>query len=133
MPASTGRRKKKTTTKRGPPDAFDPRSQNYPVAVFDLFDAADLLAGQYELQDQQRDRLHHDAVAASADHRQLHADLHRRELVFRLYPLAQLRGDQHPDFDFLRAAGSLRLFALPLPRRQASVLLAAVEPDGAAG
>ena len=41
--------------------------------------------------------------------------------------------DQHRDLDLVRAAGRLRVLALPLPRRQASVLLAAVEPDGAAG
>ena len=38
---------------------------------------------------------------------------------------------QHRDLDLVGAAGGLRVLALPFPRRQASVLLAAVEPDGA--
>src|SRR6201999_4206447 len=37
------------------------------------------------------------------------------------------------DLDLGGVAGGLRVLALPLPRRQASVLLAAVEPDGAGG
>ena len=41
--------------------------------------------------------------------------------------------DQHRDLDRGGVAGGLRLLALPLPRRQASVLLAAVEPHGAGG
>src|SRR5438477_2142681 len=126
MPAPTGR------PAREPHDAFDPGPPLDTLAVPDLPDAADLLAGQHELQDQWRDRLDHDAVAAPADPRQLPPHLHRRELVFRLCPFAQLCGDQYPDFDFVRAAGRLRIFPLPLPRRQASVLLAVVEPDGAA-
>ena len=54
-------------------DAFDSRPPPHPRAVPDLPAAADLLAGQHELQDQRGDRLDHDAVAAPADHRQLHA------------------------------------------------------------
>ncbi len=46
-------------------DAFDSRPPPHPGAVPDLPAAADLLARQHELQDQQRDRLDHDAVAAS--------------------------------------------------------------------
>ena len=114
-------------------DAFDPRTPHHHFAVPDLPAAADLLAGQHELQDQRGDRLDHDAVAASADHRQLHAHLHRRELVFRLHQLAEICGHQYRDLDFGGVAGGLRVFALSLPRRQASVLLAAVEPDGAGG
>src|SRR5437016_14377394 len=114
-------------------DAFDSRTPPHSLAVSDLPAAADLLAGQYELQDQWRNRFDHDVVAASADYCQLHAYLHRRELVFRLYPFAEIRADQYRHFDFGRLAGGLRVFALPLPRRQASVLLAVVEPDGAGG
>jgi glycerol transport system permease protein len=44
-----------------------------------------------------------------------------------------LRGAEHPALARLGAPGGLRLLALPLPRRQAPVLLAAFEPDGAAG
>ena len=101
------------------------------VAVPDLPAAADLLARQHELQDQWRDRLDHDAVAAPADPRQLHAHLHRRELVFRLHQFAEIRRDQHRHLDLGGAAGGLRVLALPLPRRQAPVLLAADEPHGA--
>src|ERR1700676_5316491 len=114
-------------------DAFDSRPPSNPLAVFDFPAAADLLAGQYELQDQQRDRLVHDAVAASADHRQLHAHLYRRELVFRLHQFAEICDHQYHHLDLRRAAGSVCIFALSLSRRQAPVLLAVVEPDGAGG
>src|SRR5260370_6094818 len=114
-------------------DAFDSRPSRHSLAVPDLPAAADLLVGQYELQDQRRDRLDHDAVAASADHRQLHANLHRRELVFRLHQFAEICCHQYDHLDFGGLAGSLRVFALSLPRRQTSVLLAIVEPDGAGG
>src|SRR6059058_6175152 len=114
-------------------DALDSRTSIHSRPVPGLPAVADLLAGQYELQDQQRDRLDHDAVAARADYCQLRADLHRPELVFRLHQLAQIRRSQHGDLDFGGIAGGLRVFALSLSRRQASVLLAAVEPDGAGG
>src|SRR4030081_1973167 len=117
--------------KRESPDAFDSRPPRHSFAVPDLPAAADLLAGQYELQDQWRDRLDHDAVAASADHRQLHAHLHRRKLVFRLHQFAEICDYQYDHLDFGRSSGGLRVFAVSLPRRQASVLLAVVEPDGA--
>src|ERR1700704_2606672 len=112
-------------------DAFDSRPSRDSRAVPDFPAAADLLAGQYELQDQWRDRLDHDAVAASADHRQLHAHLHRRKLVFRLHQFAEICDYQYDHLDFGRSSGGLRVFAVSLPRRQASVLLAVVEPDGA--
>src|SRR4051794_38699393 len=98
MSASSGR-------KREPRDAYDswPPSHSHPVP--DLRAAADLLAGQYELQDQHRDRLDHDAVAAPADAGQLYPHLHRRELVFRLPQLSEIRADQHHYLDLLRAAG----------------------------
>src|SRR3954454_5251595 len=115
--------------KRESRDAFDSRPPNHSDRVPDLPAAADLLAGQYELQDQLRDRLDHDAVAAPDDARQLRKNFHRRKLVFRLHPFAELCGDQHLYLDLVRAAGGLRVLTLPLPRRQASVLLAAVEPD----
>ena len=89
-------------------DAFDPRPPHHHLGLPGLPAVADLLARQHELQDQQRDRHHHDAVAASADHRQLHAHLHRRELVFRLHQLAEIRADQHRDLDLGGAAGGLR-------------------------
>ena len=69
----------------------------------------------------------------AADAGQLPDHLHRSELVLRLHQLAEIRRHQHDPVDLVRAAGRLRLLALPLPRRQAPVLLAAVEPDGAAG
>src|SRR5215212_1568126 len=118
---------------RRPRDEFDPRPPHHYLAVFDLPAVADLLARQHELQDQYRDRHDDDAVAAPAHAGKLQAHLHRRELVFRLYQLADLCPDQHRDLDCGGAAGGLRLLALPLPRRQASVLLAAVEPHGAGG
>jgi ABC-type glycerol-3-phosphate transport system permease component len=65
-------------------------------------------------------------VAAPADHCQLHAHIHRRELVFRLYQFAEIRRYQHGDLDLGRLAGGLRFLALSFPRRQASVLLAVV-------
>src|SRR3954465_3382249 len=99
MSASNGR-------KRESRDAFDSRPPNHSHRVPDLPAAADLLAGQYELQDQLRDRLDHDAVAASADARQLRKNFHRRELVFRLRSFAELCADQHLDLDLLRTAGS---------------------------
>ena len=110
-----------------------PRPSHHHGGVPDLPAVADLLARQHELQDQYRDRHHHDAVAASADAGELQAHLHRRELVFRLHQLADLRADQHRDLNLGGVAGRLRLLALPLPRRQASVLLAVVEPHGAGG
>ena len=58
-------------------------------------------------------------------------DLHRPDLVQGLYQFADLRRDQHRAFGRGGAAGGLRLLALPLPRRQASVLLAADQPHGA--
>src|SRR3954465_12777439 len=112
--------------KRESRDAFDSRPPNHSHRIPDLPAAADLLAGQYELQDQWRDRLDHDAVAASADPPQLPTYLHRRELVFRLHQLAEIRADQHDHLDLVRTAGGICVLALPLPRRQASVLLAAV-------
>src|ERR1700732_5101040 len=114
-------------------DAFDSRPPSHSLAVFGFPAAADLLAGQYELQDQWRDRLDHDAVAASAYTCQLSAHLHRRQLVFRVHQLAEICGHQYSDLDFGGAAGGVCVFALSLPRRQASVLLAVVEPDGAGG
>src|SRR6266581_1081091 len=117
--------------KRESHNAFDSRPSSHSLAVLGLPAAADLLAGQYELQDQLRDRHDHDAVAASADYRQLHAHLHRRELVLRLHQFAEICRAQHHHLDLGRAAGGVRVFALPLPRRQASVLLAAIQPDGA--
>src|ERR1700722_20687034 len=114
-------------------DAFDSRTPHHYLAVPDLPAAADLLAGQYEFQDQRGNRLDHDAVAASSDHRPLRAHLHRRELVFRLYQLAEICRYQYRDLDFGGVSGRLCVFALSLPRRQASVLLAVVEPDGAGG
>ena len=44
-----------------------------------------------------------------------------------------LRDHQHAHLDRARAARGLRLLALPVHRRQASVLLAAHQPNGAAG
>src|SRR6202140_196493 len=129
MPAPSGG----WSTKREPNNAFDSWPSPHSLAVFDLPAAADLLAGQNEFQDQSRDRLDHDAVAASADHRQLHAHLHRRELVFRLHQFAEIRDHQYRHLDFAGVAGGLRVFAVSLPRRQAFVLLAVVEPDGAGG
>src|SRR4051795_3580406 len=132
MPASSAR-PRRLKTRRESRDAFDSRPSSHSLAVPDFPAAADLLAGQYELQDQQRDRLDHDAVATRADYCQLRADLHRPELVFRLHQLAEIRRSQHGDLDLGGIAGCLRVFALSLPRRQASVLLAVVEPDGAGG
>src|ERR1700730_13067786 len=87
-------------TTRESRDAFDSRTPPHHLAVPDLPAAADLLAGQHELQDQRGDRLDHDAVAACTDHRELHAHLHRRELVFRLYQLAEIRRYQYHHLDF---------------------------------
>ena len=61
----------------------------------------------------------------------LPAHLHRRELVFRLHQFAGICRHQHHSLDLRGAAGGLRVLALSLPRRQASVLLAVVEPHGA--
>ncbi len=55
---------------------------------------------------------------------------HRSHLVHGLCPFADLCCHQHRAVDHRRAAGGLRLFALPFPRRQAPVLLAAVKPHG---
>ena len=96
-------------------------------------DAADLLAREHEPEDQHGDHLRPDALAAGDHLRQLHQDLHRRELVLGLHQLAHLCGHQHGAVDRPRAAGGLCLLALPLPRRQAPVLLAAHQPHGAAG
>src|SRR6266849_4206636 len=95
-------------------DAFDSRPSRHSRAVPDFPAAADLLAGQHELQDQWRDRLDHDAMAASADHRQLHAYLHRCELVFRLHQFAEICGYQYDHLDFRGVAGGLRVFAVAL-------------------
>ena len=64
---------------------------------------------------------------------QLRGHLHRPVLVQGLHQLDHLRGHEHGDLDRRGAAGGLRLLALPLPRRQAPVLLAAHQPHGAAG
>jgi glycerol transport system permease protein len=63
----------------------------------------------------------------------LPADLHRRVVVHGLPEQPQLRGAEHRHLARGGAAGGLCLQPLPLPRRQAPVLLAAVEPHGAAG
>jgi hypothetical protein len=84
---------------REPRDELDSRPPHHHGAVPDLPAVADLLARQHELQDQYRDRHHDDAVAAPADAGELQAHLHRRELVFRLHQLADLRADQHRDLD----------------------------------
>src|SRR6185369_15973442 len=118
---------------REAPDELDSRSPHHHGVVPDLPAVADLLARQHELQDQYRNRHHDDAVAAPADAGELQAYLHRRELVFRLYQLADLRVDQHRDLNFGGVAGGLRLLAVSIPRRQASVLLAVVEPHGPGG
>src|SRR5260370_34213646 len=110
MPAPSGG----SSTKREPNDAFDSWPPPHSLAVSDLPAAADLLAGQYEFQDQPGDHLDHDAVAASADHRPLHAYLHRRELVFRLHQFAEIRRHQYRDLDFGVAPDGLPLFALSL-------------------
>src|SRR6202521_4814044 len=120
MPASS------SAPTRGSLEAFDAWSPSHSLAVFDLPAAADLLAGQYELQDQWRDRLDHDAVAASADARQLPAHLYRRQLVFRLHQFAEIRRHQHRDLDLGGVTGGVRVLALSLPRRQAFVLLVVV-------
>src|SRR6185369_6575499 len=118
---------------REPRDEHDSRPSHHHGGVPDFPAVADLLARQHELQDQYRDRHHDDAVAAPADAGELQAHLHRRELVFRLHQLADLCADQHRDLDFGGVAGGLRLLALPFSWRQASVLLAVVEPYGAGG
>ena len=59
--------------------------------------------------------------------------LHRPDLVQRLHRLARICGHQHGPVGGGGAAGRLRLLALPVPRRQAPVLLAADQPHGAAG
>src|SRR5579863_9777640 len=112
-------------------DALDSRTPPDPVAVSGVSAVAYLLARQHEPEDQCRDRLDHEPVAAPADACELRPHLHRRKLVFRLYQLAEIRHHQHSDFDLGGAAGGLRLLTLPLPWRQASLLLAAVEPHGA--
>src|ERR1700693_196153 len=99
------------TSARESHDAFDSRSSSHSLAVLDLPAATDLLAGQYELQDQWRDRLDHDAVAASADACQLQAHFHRRELVFRLHQLAEVCRHQHRDLDLGGVTGGVRIFA----------------------
>jgi glycerol transport system permease protein len=58
-------------------------------------------------------------------------DLHRSDLVHGLHQLDHLCGDQHGDLGAGGAAGGLCLLALPLSGRQAPVLLAADQPDGA--
>src|SRR5215212_10738668 len=120
-------------SKREPRDAFDSGPPLHSRSVPDFPAAADLLAGQHELQDQQRDRHDDDAVATSADACQLRAYLYRPELVLRLHQLAEVCRAQYRDLDLGRASGRVRIFALPLSGRQASVLLAAVKPDGAGG
>src|SRR5579859_1016463 len=94
--------------RRGPRDAFDSGPTPDPVAVPGVPAAADLLARQYEPEDQWRDRLDHEPVAAPADVGQLHSDLHRRELVFRLYQFAEICRHQHRDLDRGGAARGLR-------------------------
>ena len=78
-----------------------------------------------------RDHHHAHALAARSGAGQLRQDLHRRELVFGLHPLDHLRDHQHRAVGRGRAARRLRVLALPLSRRQASVLLAADQPHGA--
>ena len=97
-------------------------------------DAADLLARQHELQDQWRSSAPstlwpHDLTFAN-----YRSDLHRpawysgyiNSIIYVVINTVILRSGRGP-------AGGLRLLALPVPRRQAPVLLAAHQPHGAAG
>src|SRR5690606_22987045 len=95
--------------------------------------AADLLARLDELEDQRRDALDIRAVAATPDARQLPRDLHGRRLVLGLHQLDRLRRAQYADIANGGAARGLRVLALSILWRQASVLLASDEPHGAAG
>jgi ABC-type molybdate transport system permease subunit len=105
-----------------------------PRLLYLIFAAvADLLDRQHELQDQPGDPLDVHALAAELHLGQLPAHLHRPVLVLGLHQQPDLRGDQHRDLARRGAAGGLRVLALPLPRRQARVLLAADEPHDAAG
>jgi glycerol transport system permease protein len=72
-----------------------------------------------------------DALPGGADLPITH-DPHRSELVPGLHQLADLCDAEHGDQPRRRVAGSLRFQPLPFPGRQASVLLAADQPDGAA-
>ena len=72
------------------------------------------------------------AVAAGIHARQLPQDLHRSDLVSRLPEFDQLCRDEHGAVGHGGAAGGVCVFALPLPRRQAPVLLAADQSHGAA-
>ena len=76
---------------------------------------------------------HFHAVAQQLHLGQLRDHFHRPDLVQGLHHFAQICGDQYRAFGGGCAAGGLCLFALPVPGRQASVLLALVQPDGAGG
>nr|GFD60417.1 hypothetical protein [Tanacetum cinerariifolium] len=58
---------------------------------------ADLLAGEHVVQDQHRNPRRSDAVSAGFHAGELQGDLHRRELVQRLYQLAVLRLPEYRD------------------------------------
>ena len=104
-----------------------------PDRLHPLPDAADLLAPEHVVQDHQRDprRLH--PVAAATSRSTTIAKIFTDPTWYNGYINSlDLCRHQHRPVGGRGAAGRLRLLALPLPRRQASVLLAADQPHGAA-
>src|SRR5215217_4753440 len=74
---------------------LDARPRRGPQPLSTLRGAADLLARQYEPENQLGDNLQPDPVASGPHLRQLHEDLHRFELVLGLYQLSAIRDPQH--------------------------------------
>src|SRR5690606_5538291 len=97
-----------------------------------LADAADLLAAPDGAPDDGSDSRQLQVLPRGADARKLPADPDGLLLVLRLSEFAQLRGAQHRYLPDGGATRGLCLLALPLHWRQAHVLLAAVQSDGAA-
>ena len=104
-----------------------------PGALHHLPDAADLLAAEHVVQDHQRDPRRLLALAARLHTRQL-----RKIFTDPSWYMGYINSLEYVVINTVLsvvggAAGGLCLLALPLPRRQAPVLLAADQPHGAAG
>jgi glycerol transport system permease protein len=103
------------------------------MALHPVPDVADLLAHQHELQDQPRDPRSASRSFPPSFDAANYATIFTDPTWYTGYINSLIYVGLNTVISLtVRIAGGLRLLALPLSRRQASVLLAADQPDGAA-